>query len=470
VLSSLVATEIALPFLNNDLLYPLHWIGRQTCEQKYSNNCGLDFLGNPTQCEPSLGPHIEQPHGNLGTKSIEDFFDEEFNFNPQQITAIMGAHSVGRMHRENSGFDGTWDLSAGTLDGGYWLELIGQPPDYFLESINNSDLPDIPDRKQWRGIINHETETDSIVTAAKQKEQKTIAMLNVDIALVKNVLDMDEQTGDVGCNSATGVNNQNLNDCSNETPFWSFANIYNGNNRKFLMDFRDVLNHLIDHGHNNIKPLGSKTICPIGRVCTFGFTHGDTTTAVDNVIVVEEVSPPPTPSPSRSPPRIIPSLTLNEEGIGPKIELDRLCYDTVGENLVVTYNLFLEEQGITATDITIQVFDINNIDIVVMLENEEQDINPSRSPSIINVLRTNESPLISSLSCGSVQTCHTWTSRGGLQISTQNLIGNGNDYGVLLLANKSNTNTETTTDDKNDNDNRLELLAGVSFRLGGCNE
>ncbi|OEU19301.1 hypothetical protein FRACYDRAFT_235350 [Fragilariopsis cylindrus CCMP1102] len=67
---------------------------------------------------------------------------------------------------------------------------------------------------------------------------------------------------------------------------------------------------------------------------------------------------------------------------------------------------------------------------------------------------------------GKGKTCHTWTSRGGLQLSTTNLIGNGHDYGVLLLA-------KTTTDDdaNNINDNsRLEILAGVSFRLGGCNE
>jgi hypothetical protein len=466
MLSSLVATEIALPFQNNDLLFPLHWIGRQTCEHKYSDQieesvqqgqerfCGLDFFDNPTKCEPTLGPHINQPHGSLGTKSIQDFFEEEFNFNPQQITALMGAHSVGRMHRHNTGFDGTWDLSAGSLDGGYWLELIGDPPDFFLESINNNDLPDIPDRKQWRGIINHgETDADT-ATATVAAEQKTIAMLNVDIALVKNVLDMDETTGDVGCGE---VNNQNLNDCSSETPFWPFANVYNGNNRKFLTDFRDVLNHLIDHGYNNIKPLGRKTICPNGLVCTFGFTHNDPKIDSETIdVIVEELSPPPTPSPSRSPPRIIPWMT-NEEGIGgPKIELDRLCYDTVGENLVVTYNLFLEEQDLTVTDITIQVFDMNNIEIVMLENQQEQDI-------ILNP-RVRNNPLTSSLSCGEqYDTCHTWTSRGGLQISTTNLIGNGNDYGALLLAN-------TSTDDANINNNRLEILAGVSFRLGGCNE
>merc|ERR1711957_258681 len=120
------------------------------------------------------------------------------------------------------------------------------------------------------------------------------------------------------------------------------------------------------------------------------------------------------------------------------------------------YNLFLErQQDLSVTDITIQVFDMTNIEIVLLENEKEQDI-------ILNP-RVQNKPLLSSLSCGE-ETCHTWTSRGGLQMSTTNLIGNGQDYGVLLLANT------TTNDAANVNDNsRLEILAGVSFRLGGCN-
>ena len=186
--------------------------------------------------------------------------------------------------------------------------------------------------------------------------------------------------------------------------------------------------------------------------------HGSFPGCVQNQYKKDEAlsPPPPTPSLSRSPPRMIPWMA-NEDGIvgpNPKIEVDRLCYDTVGENLVVTYNLFLEKQqdlSSVTTDITIQVYDMNNIEIVF----ENIILNP----------RVKNNPLLSSLSCG-IETCHTWTSRGGLQMSTTNLIGNGHDYGVLLLA-------KTTTDDdaNNINDNsRLEILAGVSFRLGGCNE
>ena len=105
---------------------------------------------------------------------------------------------------------------------------------------------------------------------------------------------------------------------------------------------------------------------------------------------------------------------------------------------------------------------MTNIEIVLLENDKEQDI-------ILNP-RVQNNPLLSSLSCGE-ETCHTWTSRGGLQMSTTNLIGNGQDYGVLLLANSSpTTDTDDAANNINDDNSRLEILAGVSFRLGGCNE
>lgn len=419
MLSSLVASELALPFENNDLLFPLDWIGRQTCESRFENvtsqstgHCGFDFGGNPTKCSSTRGPHVDQPHGTSGTKSIMEFFDDEFGFTPQQVTAIMGAHSVGKMARENVGFQGEWDLSVSTLDGGYWLELVGNPPDFFVETIDNTDLPNIPNRHQWRGII-------------KNMTARTVAMLNVDVALVRNVDDMDFE-GHVGC-AGPGVL---LKDCPSDTPFLPFATKYNDDNRQFLMDFRDVLTILIDHGHTKPTP---KTVCPEGRVCTFG-RHS----VID--FAVEELSPPPSPSPSRAPPKSFPESLEGR----PKISLDRSCYDNVGEKMVVTYDF------VSGTDITIQVFNLDDVDVV--------DGGGIRINS-----RVIGNPLESSLSCGRLS-CHTWTPRGGLQISTENLVGEGSDYAVVVSAKANNANSNTAGIDD------LEVLAGDSFRLEGCNE
>lgn len=116
VLSALVATEIARPDDLTDINMDLHWIGRKTCES--FGDCGNDSQNMPTVCTEMLGPHREMCHGGAGTATMQKFFEDEFNFTPQQITAIMGAHSVGAMHRENSGHSGNWDLSSTALDAG----------------------------------------------------------------------------------------------------------------------------------------------------------------------------------------------------------------------------------------------------------------------------------------------------------------------------------------------------------------
>lgn len=120
MLSALVATEVALPDDMSDITFDLHWIGRKTCDMM--EDCGNDFQGIPTVCTEMLGPHRDMCHGGAGTATMHDFFVNEFGWTPQQITAIMGAHSVGSMHRENSGHFGTWDLSKTSLDAGKYVD------------------------------------------------------------------------------------------------------------------------------------------------------------------------------------------------------------------------------------------------------------------------------------------------------------------------------------------------------------
>ena len=419
MMASLVASELALPFESSDLLFPMHWVGRQTCESRFTNDCGLGFTENSAPCSAKRGPHVEQPHGGLGTKSMLKFFENEFGFNAQQVTAIMGAHSVGQMARENVGFMGLWDLSTTTLDTGYWQELIGSPPDYFVETVDNSDLPNIPDQHQWRGII---TDMDF----------KTVVMLNVDVALVRNVEDMDE-AGNVGC-AGPGIL---LKDCPSETPFLPFAKEYNADERKFLMDFRDVLTLMINHG--NTGPT-EQIRCPEGRICVF--ENGQRTFGTIG-LPLDELSMPPTPSPTgaptmsptRAPPKSFPEVSPGN----PSVSLDRVCYDNIGDILVVKY------ESVFGTDITLKVFSADDVEIL----EDRTVIDPMVATT----------PLKSSLSCGE-PSCHTWTSLGGLQISTDNLVGGGSDYVVLLFARNFGGNPNGD----------LELLAGDSFRLEGCNQ
>lgn len=217
MLSGLVASEVALPPSQRDDIgdFPLHWFGRKTCFND-------DILG---------GPHRDLCHGTAGTQTIQTFFQNEFGFTDHQIVAIMGAHSVGRMRRQNTGNTGTWDLTPTRLDSGYFLEVTFMAPDYRLVEIDNSDIVGMPNTFQWEGIANE-----------GEDDEARITMMNSDLALVMNVNDV----GEVDCEFL----DDNGIACSRDTPFAPFMREFADDTELFLNDFRDVLNLLIDHGHS----------------------------------------------------------------------------------------------------------------------------------------------------------------------------------------------------------------------------
>ena len=53
-------------------------------------------------------PHVHLPEAHIGTKELFHFFDEEYGFTVRETVALMGAHTIGSLARENSGFDGQW--------------------------------------------------------------------------------------------------------------------------------------------------------------------------------------------------------------------------------------------------------------------------------------------------------------------------------------------------------------------------
>jgi hypothetical protein len=237
-LSALVASEVALPrAARGEVRFTLRWYGRRTCDdvEARTGSCGTNFLGETAECHATAGPHRNLCHGFDGTTTIREFFVEEFGWDDQQITAIMGAHSVGRMRRESVGNVGQWDLTPNTLDNGYFLELTVAAPSFRMVSIDNSDLDGIDDALQWEGRVDG--------------DGPLITMLNSDVALVRDV----DTAESVDCDW------EGDNRCSRTTPFSSFVETYVGSTRRFLDDYHDVLFELIDH--KNTKGSCDSDIC-----------------------------------------------------------------------------------------------------------------------------------------------------------------------------------------------------------------
>ena len=248
MLSAVVASDVAESEVG--LQFPFQWVGRQTCEDL--NDVCIDFNGDVVQCRDTTGPHRELCHGTSGTATILDFFDEEFGFNAQQVTAIMGAHTIGRMRRQTLGFDAPsgWDLTNDQLDHGYYAELVGDDdpvedaPDWNLRFIDNEDLDDIPRRPQWEAEVNG----------------RRLVMLHSDMALVRqidegvNILD----DGDVTCQFKGGdANNQ----CPEAEATMPHMIRYRRSRESFLVDYREALELMISNGY---QKLGE---CLQGQVC-----------------------------------------------------------------------------------------------------------------------------------------------------------------------------------------------------------
>ena len=209
---------------------------------------------------------------------------------------------------------------------GYWIELLGSPPSYFIQEVDNSDIGK-PNQKQWLGILNGD---------------ESVTMLNTDIALVRMVPDMD--SGESMCEFSGS------NACSHDTPFMPFVREYLSDTQAFLEDFRDVFTILIDHGHS--KP-GD---CPSGQICSFGFSSDGAVTTNSQPVAS------PTPAPVAPP-----SFGAAPEG-GATLSLDKSCYNE-GETIVASFT------NISGTGVWLGIFPAASVtDFTTLPAFESEDL------------------------------------------------------------------------------------------------
>ncbi|KAG0366120.1 heme peroxidase, partial [Gamsiella multidivaricata] len=58
-------------------------------------------------------------------KHARDVF-YRMGFNDQEIVALLGAHALGRCHKDRSGFDGPWTASPTVFTNAFFTELLGR--------------------------------------------------------------------------------------------------------------------------------------------------------------------------------------------------------------------------------------------------------------------------------------------------------------------------------------------------------
>ena len=88
-----------------------------------------------TDCKTS--PHetelYDYPNPRKGWSHVNEKFGpaSTFNFNPEEIVALIGgAHSLGKMHPENSGFEKAWDSTEYVCDNYSAFKNFGPAPKF----------------------------------------------------------------------------------------------------------------------------------------------------------------------------------------------------------------------------------------------------------------------------------------------------------------------------------------------------
>ena len=93
-------------------------VGRLNCEN--ANTICTNEQGFQQACTDVLGPHRLLPGMNTNSRQLFEFFSNEFGFSIREGVALMGAHTIGKLKKENSGVDGPngWLLKNRVLDNG----------------------------------------------------------------------------------------------------------------------------------------------------------------------------------------------------------------------------------------------------------------------------------------------------------------------------------------------------------------
>lgn len=229
--------------------------GRVDCEDVHDRCFNKD--DDEHGCTPKRGPHREIPGANTGTEELFKFFRDNFDFNERETVAIMGAHTIGELARENSGVDGRdgWLLEKRRFDNEYYIELVGgSGPDDSIRNLvdgapnwrrhfeSNSDQADFEDIHVWLGL-------------PEGFDGRRIIMLNVDIATVRDLNEgnMNMETGEVSCQFVTGRNADREPDTPDTCPHARGAireaARYRFDNRAWLRDFEDTCRRMLNNGY-----------------------------------------------------------------------------------------------------------------------------------------------------------------------------------------------------------------------------
>ena len=176
------------------------------------------------------------------------FFARDFGFNTREAVALLGAHTLGGVRMETSGFEGRWVRStsandvnpASVLDNEYYKEILRPWVQVNITSPFNGRI-----KVQWQ-----DPNTPVNTVSTRLNPDQLPMLLNVDFCFALHFTVIDA-VGNIGCRPCPPSNI--LPGCCSLSSTLPLVVQYANNNNLWLSDFTHVFMKMISRNTNTLR-------------------------------------------------------------------------------------------------------------------------------------------------------------------------------------------------------------------------
>jgi len=232
VVVAIDATQDDMDFLDGSFK-----VGRRNCETR--GLCRLNST-DPAFCSLNGMEKEEELTGaDIDFHELMKWFKDHYPLMSQDdVVALLGAHTLGQVNRNNSGYEGQWVVNNTHTDNDYYKQLIGggleAGPAYRAINILPNEVFNADSEFQWN---------QDVKATALDGSVNELMMLNVDVALVRDLSGgyVPAENAYKFCTYKNPVNTR----CP-LAPTFGKAEEYAANNTLWLTDFKRVINMMIE--------------------------------------------------------------------------------------------------------------------------------------------------------------------------------------------------------------------------------
>ncbi|CAN7066164.1 unnamed protein product, partial [Brassica oleracea var. botrytis] len=94
--------------------------------------------------KPQPPPEGRLPDATKGCDHLRQVFTKQMGLSDKDIVALSGAHTLGRCHKDRSGFEGAWTSNPLIFDNSYFKELLSGEKEGLLQLVSDKALLDDP--------------------------------------------------------------------------------------------------------------------------------------------------------------------------------------------------------------------------------------------------------------------------------------------------------------------------------------